>query len=414
LVLTETHQFVAKKGVSIMGEDFVLQLRETTKKHEEWRNQCLNLIPSENITSPLVRKMLASDFGHRYYWDEPWYGGQQYSEQVEKTTIAAAKQLFHAEYVNVRPLSGHMSLMAVLMGLLEPGDTILISNIENGGYPLNLQLRFPMDVHYFPYQKDRFSMDIEKTVAMIERLQPRLAILGASLFPFPHPVEAVTRAAKKTGTIVVYDGSHVLGLIAGGQFQNPFQEGVEVLLGSTHKTVPGPQGGIILVNKNMEIAEKIDATLRSPPVLVDNFHMHRVAALGVTLAELLQFGKSYAEQIVQNSQVLAKALHNRSIPVIGSDKGFTKSHQVLLQIANDVEGQHIRDRLEHADIIVDAGVRLGTQEITRRGMEESEMEQVAELIEEVLIKKTPETQVKHKVHKLVNQFQDVKYCFEMD
>ncbi len=397
-----------------MGEDYVLQFREITKKHEEWRNRCLNLIPSENITSPLVRKMLASDFGHRYYWDEPWYGGQQYSEQLEKTTIEAAKQLFHAEYVNVRPLSGHMALMAVLLGLLEPGDTILISNIENGGYPLNLQLRFPMNVQYFPYEKDRFSMDVEGTVTLIEQLQPRLAILGASLFPFPHPVKAVVKAAKKTGTIVVYDGSHVLGLIAGGQFQDPFQEGAEVLLGSTHKTLPGPQGGIIFVNKNMEIAEKIDATLRPPPVLVDNFHMHRVAALGITLAELLQFGKEYAEQIVQNSQKLATTLHSQGIPVIGSDRGFTKSHQVLLKTVNEREGQGIRDRLENADIIVDAGVRIGTQEVTRRGMKKSEMIQIAELIEEVLIKKTPHAQVKDKVHKLVDQFQDVRYCFKTD
>ncbi len=395
-----------------MGEVIARKLRETLTEHEKWRRRCLNLIPSENVTSPLVRRMLASDFGHRYYWDEPWYGGQQFTEQVEQLAVEAAKQLYGARYANVRALSGHMALMAALMGLLEPGDTVVISNVENGGYPLNLQARFPMDIHYFPYHQDRYTMDKEGAVELIEEVKPRLVIFGASLFPFPHPVREVAKAACSVEAVPVYDGSHVLGLIAGRQFQDPFGEGAEILLGSTHKTLFGPQGGILLVRENMELAEQIDLTLRAPPVLVDNFHMNRVAGLGVALAELLSFGEEYARQVVLNAQTLAKSLHERGILVVGAEQGFTESHQVLLHVENSEEGLRIRDQLEAADIIADIGVRLGSQELTRLGMKEPEMIEVAELVSALLIDRESPKQVKPRVHKLIDQFQEIQFCFK--
>lgn len=394
-----------------MSSIIARKLRQATNEHEEWRSRCLNLIPSENITSPLVRQMLASDFGHRYYWDDPWYGGQKYSEQVEHLTIQAAKQLFNVEYANVRPLSGHMSLMAVLIGLLKPGDSVVISSFENGGYPLNLQARFPLDIHYFPYREEAFIMDEEGAVELIQRVKPKVAILGASFFPFPHPVEEIAKAARAVGTTLVYDGSHVLGLIAGGEFQDPLGEGAEILLGSTHKTLPGPQGGIVLVRQDMDLAKQIDLTLRHPPVLVDNFHMHRVAALGIALTELIQFGKDYAKFVVQNAKAVARRLHERGVQVVGAKRGFTASHQILLTVKNE-EGHQIRDQLEAADIIADAGVRLGTQEVTRRGMKTVEMKQITELISDIIVTGEKPTKVKKRVHELTDRFQKVHYCFD--
>lgn len=398
--------------VNLLGIEFSRKLREVLTTHEKWRRRCLNLIPSENVTSPLVRRMLASDFGHRYYWDEPWYGGQKFTEQIEQLTVEAAKQLFDAKYANVRALSGHMSLMAALMGLLEPGDSVIVSSTENGGYPLNLQARFPMDLHYFPYHQDRYSMDEEGAAELVERVKPRVVVLGASLFPFPHPTRVVAKAARKAGAVSVYDGSHVLGLIAGRQFQDPFEEGAEILLGSTHKTLFGPQGGIVLVRENMELAEQIDLMLRAPPVLVDNFHMNRVAGLGVALAELLQFGSDYARQVVLNAQTLAKSLHDRGIRVVGAERGFTESHQVLLHVDSVEEGLCIRDRLEAADIIADVGVRLGSQELTRLGMKEPEMMEVAELIQAILVDQQSPRKVKSRVHTLIDKFQEIQYCFK--
>ncbi len=394
-----------------MCAEFAQNIQATVRKHEQWRQKCLNLIPSENLTSPQVRTMLGSDFGHRYAWDEPWYGGQKYSVKIEELAIEAAKKLFHVEYANVRPLSGHLSLMAVIMGLCQPNDPIVISSIENGGYPLNLQARFPLDVHYLPYLSDQYSMDVPKAIALIERVRPRLVILGASIFLKPHPVAELAKISQNVGTTLVYDGSHVLGLIAGGQFQNPFKQGAQVMLGSTHKTFFGPQGGIILVKNDTELAEQIDLTLRPNPVLVDNYHHHRVAALAIALAELLAFGNDYAKQVIENSQQLARALTEENISVVGADWGYTTSHQVLLQTENFEQGQEMCSQLEAADIIADAGVRLGTQEVTRRGMKSEQMQLIAQLIAKSLKGDDP-MKVKREVHALTQQFQAVAYCFE--
>lgn len=392
--------------------EYARGLLRAVDRHEEWRDRCLNLIPSENVTGPLVRRMLASDMGHRYYWDEPWYGGQRFTGEVERLTVEAARHLFHAGYANVRPLSGHISLMAVLLGLLKPGDTIVTSSFENGGYPLNLQVRFPLRVHHFPYLPDRYTMDGEGAAHLVEQVRPKLVVLGASILLFPHPVEEVAEAAKSVGAVVLYDGSHVLGLIAGGLFQDPFGEGADVLVGSTHKTLPGPQGGLVTVKEEGELAERIDLVLSPPPILVDNFHMNRVAGLGVALAEMIRFGEEYARQVVRNARTLAAALHEGGLHVWGAEKGFTASHQVLIPAPSLEEGRRMRDRLEEADIIVDAGVRLGTQELTRRGMGEEEMEQVAELICDLLVGGLSPRSVKRRVHKLTAQFQEVHYCFD--
>ncbi|MFX1598694.1 MAG: serine hydroxymethyltransferase [Promethearchaeota archaeon] len=397
-----------------MSLEIANRLLQVLNLHEEWRTRSLNLIPSENITSPQVRRMLASDFGHRYAWDEPWYGGQKYTEEVERLAVEAAKDLFRAKYANVRPLSGHLSLMAVVLGLCEPGDSVLISSFENGGYPLSLQARFPLDLHYFPYREDRYTMNVEAAIELLEQVQPKLAILGASLFPFPHPVKELAEAAHSVGSTLAYDGSHVLGLIAGEQFQDPFKEGADILLGSTHKTFPGPQGGILLVREDMELAEKIDLTLRPPPVLVDNYHHHRVAALAMTLGEMLQFGKAYAKQVVENAQTLARNLHEGGIRILGASQGYTRSHQILLEIEGAEHGHQIRDHLEEADIIADSGVRLGTQEVARRGMCEEEMIKIAELISKLLVEQVPSGQVKRQVHELTQQFQEVHYRFNIE
>ena len=395
-----------------MCAEFFNKITTTVRTHEHWRSKCLNLIPAENLTSPQVRALLASDFGHRYAWDKPWYGGQKYSIQIEKYAVEAAKQLFDAKYANVRPLSGHLSLMSVIMGLCQPNDTILISHFENGGYPLNLQTRFPLDVHYIHYQSDKYTMDVTKTRELIKNINPKIVILGASIFLQPHPVKELAKTAQDTGAVLVFDGSHVLGLIAGKQFQNPFKEGAQILLGSTHKTFFGPQGGIVLVKDDMELAEKIDLTLRPNPVLVDNYHLNRVAALALSLAELLAFGEDYAKQVVTNANELAQILHKNGITVTGDKWGFTSSHQVLLKTASVEEGIQMRDQLEKADIIADAGVRLGAQEVTRRGMKQGEMQEIAGLITQVLTEEEKPEKVKQAVHSLVQHFESVHYIFE--
>lgn len=255
-------------------------------------------------------------------------------------------------------------------------------------------------------------MDVPGAAALIEQIRPRLVILGASLIPKAHPVKALVKVVRDVDSVLAYDGSHVLGLIAGGQFQDPFQEGADILLGSTHKTFFGPQGGIVLVKEDVTLAEQIDITMRPNPVLVDNYHHHRVAALAFALAEMLMFSKAYAKQVVDNAKQLAQALHQKNVELIGQSWGFTESHQVIIDTKNERRGQQMCAQLEEADIIADAGVRLGSQEITRRGMKQNEMKQIAELIAQRLLEKEPVARIKAQVHSLAEKFQGIEYCFD--
>jgi len=259
----------------------------------------------------------------------------------------------------------------------------------------------------FPFSKKDMNIIVEKTNELMLRKKPRAVIFGASLFLFPHPIKELVDTAQEIKAHVGYDGSHVLGLIAGKKFQDPLDEGASVLLGSTHKSFFGPQGGIILSNK--EYGEIIKRQIH--PTFVDNAHWNRIAALTLALAEIKEFGKAYAAQVVKNAQALAKALSESNFPVACQTLGFTKSHQVFLDYEGYRKGRMIAEKLEKANIIVDCGVRLGVCELTRRGMKETEMQRVAELIKRVYDGEKPQ-KVKCEVTKLAAEFQKIKYCFE--
>jgi glycine hydroxymethyltransferase len=261
---------------------------------------------------------------------------------------------------------------------------------------------------YFPFSKSDMNIEVEKAGKMISHAKPRIVIFGASLIPFPHPVKELIRVAHENGAIVGYDGSHVLGLIAGRQFQDPLREGVEVLFGSTHKTFFGPQGGMILAEK--EFGEILKNKIY--PAFVDNAHWNRIAALTLALAEMKRFGKEYAIQVIRNAQALAKALHDSGFPVVCQHLGFTMSHQVILDYAEHGKGLSIAERLQSANMIVDTAIRVGTCEVTRHGMKESEMERIAELFKRATTDGENLESVKNDVVRLVSEFQKVKYCFD--
>ncbi|MEM3442832.1 MAG: serine hydroxymethyltransferase, partial [Candidatus Bathyarchaeia archaeon] len=242
----------------------------------------------------------------------------------------------------------------------------------------------------------------------IKRVKPKIVIFGASIILFPQPVRALAEKAKENGAVVGYDGSHVMGLIAGEQFQDPLREGVCALFGSTHKTFFGPQGGIILADK--EHGERLKE--RVYPAFVDNAHWNRIAALTLALAEMKKFGRDYARQVIRNAQALASALYDYGLPVACQRLGFTRSHQFLLDYGDYEKGRARAEKLQRANIIVDCIIRVGTCEVTRRGMKEAEMLHIAELIKRVVVdEEKPET-VKKDVAKICGEFQNIRYCFE--
>jgi len=388
------------------------EILNLVKEHEEWRTeQTLNLIPSENVMSPAVRGLLCSDLAHRYTARDKFYMGTRYTDEIEQYGERLAREVFKAETADLRPLSGHIADLIVLANNTKHGDTFMCNSPENGGYPgmwkegLSDLLRISPEA--FPYSKIDWNISIDKAKQAIARIKPKAVIFGGSLILFPHPVKELAEIAKEHRAFVGFDGSHVMGLIAGGEFQDPLREGAHALFGSTHKSFFGPQGGIILADKEHGEVMKN----RIYPGFVDNAHWNRIAALSLALAEMKQYGKAYARQIVQNSQTLAKALDDYGFPVICKHLGFTRSHQVILDYGDEKKGRRNAEKLQSANIIADCVIRIGTCEITRRGMKQKEMQKIAELLKRTLVDNEEPTKIKKDVARLVSEFPNTEYCF---
>lgn len=383
------------------------------EKHEEWRGkQCLNLIPSENIMSPSVRRLLSSELAHRYTARDRFYMGTRFTDEVEQYGEKLAREVFRAEKADLRPLSGHIADMIVVGNFAKPGYLLMCISPQDGGYPgmwnEGLAGLFRLKPVPFPFSKKDWNIEVEEAEEAVARVKPQIVIFGASLILFPYQVNMLAKVARENGVFVGFDGSHVLGLIAGEQFQDPLREGAHALFGSTHKSFFGPQGGIILADK--EHGELLKQKIY--PAFVDNAHWNRIAALTLALAEMKEFGKAYARQVVRNSQALAKALSDYGFPVICKHLGFTRSHQVILDYGDYEKGRTVAEKLQKANIIADCAVRIGTCEATRRGMKEKEMLRIAELLERTVFDGEEADSIKKDVARLSAEFQKVEYCFE--
>lgn len=418
------------------GEEAYRRTLELVRKHHEWFKRSIPLVASENITSPAVREMLICDFQHRYA--EGWpgervYAGCLYIDQVELIAIELAKELFRAEHANVQPVSGVTANLATYTALTEPGDRMMCLSIANGGHISMGKKQFGgtagavhgLEVEYFPFDEKRMNIDEDAAEEKMKEVKPKLVTFGGSVFLFPHPVRRLSKVAKDLGARVMYDAAHVAGLIAGGQFQDPLREGAEVMTCSTHKTLPGPQHGMILCTS--ELADAINRAVF--PGVVSNHHLHAVAALVVALAEMMEFGKEYAAQIVRNAQALAKALHDEGFNVLCPELGFTRSHTILVDVSELGDGGTIEAKLERANIILNrnllpwdprhgrhyrnpGGIRLGTSEVTRLGMKEPEMREIARFIRRVVIDGEPEEKIAAEVAEFRKDYQKVHYGFE--
>jgi glycine hydroxymethyltransferase len=389
------------------------EILSLVKNHEEWRGRrCLNLIPSENITSPSVQSLLSSTLGHRYTSRDHFYMGTRFTDEIEQYGEELAKKVFRAETADLRPLSGHIADLIFVATQTRPNDTLMCISPDDGGYPGlwkdGLAGLFGLKAVAFPFSKRNFNIKVEEAEEAIRRAKPKIVIFGASLILFPHPAKELAKIAIENGAIVGFDGSHVMGLIAGGQFQDPLREGACALFGSTHKSFFGPQGGIILADKAH--GEAIKSKIY--PAFVDNAHWNRIAALTLALAEMQRFGEPYAKQIVHNSKVLAKALHDYGFPVVCEHLGFTESHQVILDYGGYENGRKVAEKLQRANIIADCVVRIGTCEVTRRGMKDNEMLKVAELIKRTVVDEEKPESVKKDVARLCGEFQKAEYCFD--
>jgi len=409
--------------------DKINKIENLIKDHTLWMKNSINLIASENITSSKVTKAANSDFAHRYAegkCGQRLYEGCKYIDSVEGLTIELSKKLFNAEHVNVQPTSGVVANLASFFAFASPGDSIMALKVPVGGHISHSDVSAAgirgLNLYPHPFDPKTMNIDADEMVKQIREIKPKIVLLGGSVFLFPHPVKEAKEVADEVGAKVMYDGAHVLGLIAGKTFQDPLKEGADLLVGSTHKTFPGTQGGIILTKE--EYADKIDEAVF--PGVVSNHHLHHVAGLGVATAEMLEFGEEYSKQIIKNAKALAQSLHEEGFNVLCEDLGFTESHQIVMDVSDVGRATDLSKTLESNNIILNknllpwdnvndsdnpSGIRLGTQEITRRGMKESEMDEVAKYIKKVAV---DGKNLKEEITEFMNSYTKVHYAFTED
>jgi glycine hydroxymethyltransferase len=421
--------------ISMKWYDEVEYIRKQAMNNNEFFAHSLPMIASENVLSPLCREMLLTDFHGRYAEGTPgnrYYEGCKYFDLVEVKAMELARKLFRCSYADVRPTSGTIANMAVLKALIKPGETAIVLDTANGAH-----ISFGkygaagvrgINLVSFPFSNEQMNIDVDGAVKLIKQVRPKLALCGQSVFLFPTPLRPIADAAHDAGATVVYDGAHVLGLIAGKQFQDPLREGADVMTGSTHKTLPGPQGGMLLSDHSGE-SEEDKAFLRKLgfgvfPGVTSSYHLHHVAAKGIAYAEHLEFGEAYAIQTIKNAKRLAHSLHDKGFKVFGEKLGFTKSHQVLVEIGPG-KGKEASKTLEDAGIVTNmnmipgdtdplnpSGLRLGTPELTRIGMKEQEMEDVAEFFARALLKKENPKTIREDIKEFRKDFQELCYCYK--
>ena len=415
--------------------DSVNRVLEATSNSARLYGHGLGMIASENIISPNVKRAINSDLHGRYAEGLPgkrYYQGCEDFDTIESLGIDLAKKVFNAPFANIQSTSGTVSNIGALKALAKPGDSITAVSTADGGHISHARMGAvglrDLNVSTYPWDESRMEPDIDGSCALIRELKPKITLVGQSVFLFPTPLKELAEAAHEVGSTVMYDGAHVLGLIAGGVFQDPLREGADIMTGSSHKTFPGPQGGFLLSsNEDTTFQRKLNNAMF--PGVCSSYHLHHVAGKVVALAEFEAFGTSYAQDIVKNAQAFAQALAAEGFDVLAESRGYTASHQVLTRHGeiDSGAGASAAALLEKAGIITNmnmlpgdtkamtpSGLRLGVQELTRVGMGPREMEEVASFYSRVLLKHEDAATVKHDVSHLKSEFQHVQYCFDSE
>ena len=393
----------------------------------------LPMIASENILSPLVARAVSSDLHGRYAEGLPgkrYYQGCDDFDTIESLGIESAKRVFNSKFVNIQSISGTVSNIAALKALSKPGQSITAVSTADGGHISHANMGEVggrgLDLHTYPWDVERMEPDIDAAAKLIREIKPSVALFGQSVFLFPTPLEELSDAAHEVGASVMYDAAHVLGLVAGGVFQDPLREGADVVTGSSHKTFPGPQGGFLISDSD---DPKMHRRLNNAvfPGTCSSYHLHHVAGKAVALAEFEAFGKDYARDIVRNARALAESLAERGFDVLAEERGYTASHQVLTRHGHKDSGagRDAAQMLEKAGIITNmnmlpgdtkalspSGLRLGVPELTRVGMGADQMDQVAHFFQRALIDGHDLNSVKADVESFKDDYTTVQYCFE--
>ncbi|MCW4019067.1 MAG: serine hydroxymethyltransferase [Candidatus Bathyarchaeota archaeon] len=428
--------------------DLVLKLAEATRNHEQYRDQeCINMIASEGIKSPAVKEMqaAASDLEGRYaegdndlqgHVKKRYYQGQKFMSPIEDYATDLMKSLFKCNWADTRLVSGTHANLATFKGL-----SLATKNRKMVVTPLSCGAHISHDYTGLAgavlgienishvYDINEMNIDPDRSADVIRAAKPGIVTFGGSLFLFPHPIKELKEVCDEVGAYVAYDSSHVLGLVAGGVFQDPLREGADFITSSTHKTFPGPQGGVVMGNTDGKRLDKAVKKIQYAifPLSASSTHLGRLPALGVAALEMKLFGNALAKQIVKNAQTAGQYLYENGVKVLCEHKGFTRSHQIAVDIRAYGGGNKIAQDLEDANIVCNknllpyddqgskgdpSGLRIGFQDVTRRGFKEGDIKHLCDLMLDVIKGKRKPAEVQQDVKALRKEFAGVQFGFQ--
>ena len=404
-------------------------------QNEEKRNTAtLHMTANENVMSRTARSFLSSNLSYRYYSDtyakeddltdvkyytvgQAMYRGLPAVYEFELLARGAANKMFNANFSDFCPLSGMNAVICILTTITKPGDKVFIFTPESlGHHSTKIVLQnIGREVLFIPWDNEKLCIDIERFAKEFSKNNDATIFLDLGTTFYPLPLKKI-RQIVGTKTKVIYDGSHVLGLIAGGQFQNPLQEGCDILIGNTHKTFPGPQKAMMLY-KDEDLGRRIASELfRS---VVSSQHTHHALALYVTIMEMAAHGKLYAEQIVKNADAFSRELISQGFDIITRKEQLPVSHMVGIKGGFPRDNQSSAVLLYKADISCntkkifgDNSIRIGVQELTRRGMKEEEMMSIARFFKRIIIDEDTSTALE--IQELNNRFNKVIYSLDSE
>jgi glycine hydroxymethyltransferase len=399
----------------------------------------LELIPSENYVSKAVREASGSVFTNKYsegYPGKRYYGGQMYTDEVEQIAIDRAKKLFNCDHANVQPLGGANANIAAYFAWLDPGDTILGMDLGHGGHlthgsPVTYMAKLFRFIRYKMKDPDTGEIDYDEMRDTALREKPKIILGGFSAYSRELDWQKIADIAHEVGAVAMADVAHIAGLIAGGVLKNPFDYGFEIMTTTTHKTLRGPRGGLILSKGVVSTPLKaLDKTVENLPTLIDRSifpgfqggpHMHQIAAKAVSFGEALHPSfKIYAQQVVRNAKAMEKTFKDANIRLLG---GGTDNHLLLADVWSSMQlgGRDAEDVLNRVGITLNknaiaddtrkpfdpSGIRFGTPAITTRGFKEKECERVAELMVEAMKNRSDETKldsIREEIRELCKRF----------
>ena len=415
--------------VRAMGE----AVKAAVGRNAQWRGEeCINLLAPEAPTSPAVRALLAAEIGTRAAEGHigpvnRWFAGTRHIDEVEALCVELMKRYWRCNYADHRMCASMIGNAVVYTAVSKPGDIVMTAPQPTGGHssnrndgPAGVMGRKVVDIPMDPHE---LVVDVPAFATVARACKPPLVALGLSMTLFPQPLASMKEVIGEWGGKLYFDAAHQLGLIGGGQFQDPLREGADIMTGSAGKTFAGPQSGIIVWD---DPDLTIPVTTAVFPVWAATHQVNRVAALALATAEAIEYGPAFMAQIVSNAQALAKALDRHGVPMLCSHKGYTRTQQAIADVRKFGRGLANAQKLERANIIVNknlvptdaakdwdypGGLRMGTIEVTRFGMREAEMEAIAELIARVVVRGEEPEKVRPDAVALRRAFPTLYYHF---